>query len=116
MRKAFNRFSLFVICIILVISFSSCSLFDDNKPTVELITLRATGETYSYYCFKSVSAAESYFGIRYNYSTEAINTSLDSSVRNVMTSKGYAVSITYISGVYCINRKSGNTYYINFYG
>ncbi len=113
MKRRFTGISIFLGILIIVVSISGCS-FGAETPVIESIRL-SNGQTFNYYCFKTVSGAEKYFGITYSYSTEAINTQLDDAVKRVMTNKRYAVSITYMNGYYVINRKSGNTYYINFY-
>jgi hypothetical protein len=111
---------LFIVTLFVGLFLLSCEMPNNNesnysKPTIESVTLNTTNETYVYYCFKSVVDAENYFGIRYDYSTETINTLLDSAVKNLMTSKGYEITITYKDLVYVINRKRGNTYYYNSY-
>ena len=111
---------LFIVTLFVGLFLLSCEMPNNNesnysKPIMESITLNATNETYVYYCFKSVADAEYYFGIRYNYNTEVINTLLDSAVKNLMTSKGYEITITYNDGLYVINRKRGNIYYYNSY-
>ena len=106
---------LFIGVLIIGLCFISCEMPTNetySKPTIESVTL-SNGETYLYYCFKTMKDGENYFNVKYNYDTEAVNTMLDKNVKILMTNNNYEVTVTHVDYYYVINRKSGNIYYYN---